>query len=93
MVNHTQQKAIIYCRVSSSKQIREGHGLSSQETRCREYAKHKGYEVVDVFNEEAVTGKLLDRPKMQAMLKFLRRRKRSGNFVVIILKTAVNPTE
>ncbi len=28
--------AVIYCRVSSSKQLDEGDGLTSQETRCRE---------------------------------------------------------
>lgn len=32
----TPQKAVIYCRVSSKKQVREGDGLRSQETRCRE---------------------------------------------------------
>ncbi len=29
------QKALIYCRVSSPKQKAEGHGLESQEHRCR----------------------------------------------------------
>ena len=33
-----KQKAVIYCRVSSTKQTTEGDGLASQETRCREYA-------------------------------------------------------
>ncbi len=41
-----RRKAVIYCRVSSPKQVKEGHGLQSQETRCREYAKHKGYKVI-----------------------------------------------
>ena len=40
--------AIIYCRVSSSRQVQEGHGLDSQESRCRNYAKLKGYPVVAV---------------------------------------------
>ena len=64
--------------------MKNGHGLSSQETRCREHAKHKGYRVVEVFLEEGWSGKLLDRPQMQAMLAFLRKHKRHHQNVVII---------
>lgn len=77
------QQAVIYCRVSSPKQVTEGHGLASQETRCREYAKHKGYDVVEVFHDEGITGKLLDRPNMKAMLTYLKKH-RTINLVVII---------
>ncbi|MCD8570652.1 MAG: recombinase family protein [Alphaproteobacteria bacterium] len=35
-------QAVIYCRVSSKKQATGGHGLDSQEHRCREYARAKG---------------------------------------------------
>ena len=78
-----RRKAVIYCRVSSPKQVKEGHGLQSQETRCREYAKHKGYKVIDVFKDEGITGKLLDRPNIQKMLVFLKAHKKE-NLVVII---------
>jgi site-specific DNA recombinase len=77
-------KAVIYCRVSSSRQVSEGHGLTSQETRCREFAGHKNYEVVQVFHEEGVTGSLLDRPSMKEMLAFLNQHKRKQPHVVII---------
>ena len=46
-----QKQAIIYCRVSSNKQVREGHGLDGQEKRCRNYALKKGYSVIDILNE------------------------------------------
>ena len=62
------QKAIIYCRVSSAAQTKRGDGLGSQETRCREYARFKGYEVVARFNDD-LTGKLVDRPGMKTMLE------------------------
>ncbi len=78
-----QNKAIIYCRVSSNVQLAKGDGLASQETRCREYAKHKNYEVVEVFKDEGVSGGMIERPSMQAMLKFLRTKK-SQKLVVII---------
>ncbi len=76
--------AVIYCRVSDPGQVVNGHGLSSQETRCREYAKHKGYNVVMVFQEEGVTGAITDRPRMQAMLKFLQQHKKHETHIVII---------
>lgn len=55
------EKAVIYCRVSSAKQTSRGDGLGSQETRCREFAKYKGYEVVEVFRDD-MSGSLTSRP-------------------------------
>ncbi len=76
------KKAVIYCRVSGAKQVREGDGLASQETRCREYAKYKGYEVARIFRDD-ITGKLATRPAMQEMLTYLRRHKAQGRVVII----------
>lgn len=75
-------KAVIYCRVSGARQVREGDGLASQETRCREYASHRGYEVQEVFRDD-VSGGHTDRPAMIAMLKFLKRHRNQGYVVVI----------
>ena len=69
----TSQQAFIYCRVSSQAQVEEGHGLESQETRCREYATRKGYEVTQTFYEKAVSGGVANRPSFNAMLEFLRK--------------------
>ncbi len=80
----TITKAVIYCRVSDPNQVKNGNGLSSQETRCREYARHRGYEVAAVFSEEGVTGAIIERPRMQEMLKFLRQHKKHETHVVII---------
>ena len=64
-------KAVIYCRVSSEKQVKEGNGLDSQEHRCREYAASLGLEVVNVFRDEGISGGLFDRPAMKSLIKFL----------------------
>lgn len=77
------QKAVIYCRVSSPEQVKNGHGLSSQETRCREYARHKKLEVVEVFAEEGISGSLIDRPAITQMLDYLR--KHSEEEIVVII--------
>ena len=76
--------AVIYCRVSSVAQLKKGHGLNSQETRCREFARLKGYEVERVFSDEAVSGGLIDRPGMKAMLKFVSANRKRANFVCLI---------
>lgn len=82
MPKQTDQKAVIYCRVSGSKQVREGDGLASQETRCREFAGFKGYDVVQVFKDD-MSGKLAARPAMMEMLHFLRKHRKAGTVVII----------
>jgi site-specific DNA recombinase len=75
-------KAVIYCRVSSVKQTKEGDGLASQETRCREYAGHRKYEVAEVFRDD-VSGSLKERPGMRRMLTFLKKQKKEQHVVII----------
>lgn len=70
---HDIREAVIYCRVSSAAQLAKGDGLSSQETRCREHAKHRGYLILNVFRDN-MTGGAADRPAMAALLAFLRKR-------------------
>ena len=76
------QHAIIYTRVSSQKQLREGDGLRSQETRCREYARYQNFTVVGSFSDE-ISGKLSKRPGMDAMLKFLKQNRANPHIVII----------
>ena len=71
-VNETEYvKALIYCRVSSEKQVREGNGLESQEHRCRDYAISLGLEVENVFQDQGISGGLFDRPALKALVKYL----------------------
>jgi site-specific DNA recombinase len=49
-----RQVAVVYARVSSPKQVKEGHGLSSQLTRCREFARIKNYDVIEEFQDEGI---------------------------------------
>ena len=68
----TPMKAMIYCRVSSKSQEKEVHGLDSQETRCRDYARSKGYEVEAVFPDTITGGgDFMKRPGMVALLSYL----------------------
>ncbi|WMS43118.1 recombinase family protein [Acuticoccus sp. MNP-M23] len=74
--------AVIYCRVSSAKQTTRGDGLSSQETRCREFARYKGYQVKHVFKDD-MSGSMIDRPGMREMLAFLDRNRAEPHVVII----------
>lgn len=68
----TKEKALIYCRVSSRAQETEGHGLESQETRCRQYAAAQGLEVAAVFPDTMTGGgDFMQRPGMVALLSFI----------------------
>lgn len=82
-MNKPVLKAVIYCRVSSRTQESKGHGLESQETRCRQYAAQKGYEVAAVFPDTFTGGgDFMQRPGMVALLSYLDARP-SENYVVI----------
>lgn len=80
----SRTRAVIYARVSSARQVEEGHGLESQAVRCREYAERKGYEIVETFLDKAISGSLSDRPGVMAMLSYLKHQTRTGEIVVII---------
>ncbi len=89
------RRALIYCRVSSTKQRVEGSGLESQEQRCRAYAEEKGYEVEAVFPDDVSGGgDFIKRPGMVALLSYIDAQK-SKPYVVIFddLKRFARDTE
>jgi site-specific DNA recombinase len=63
-------KAVIYARVSSKEQEREGYSIPAQLKLLREYASQKGLEVVETF-AEAETAKVAGRRAFKRMLAFL----------------------
>ena len=77
------KKAVIYVRISTKKQEQKGSGLLSQEVVCRDYAEHKGYEVVDVYSDKE-TGSKKDRDGIVAMLRFLKKACKKEPYTVII---------
>ena len=78
MTHKHQTQAVIYARVSTKKQAREGNGLDSQETRCREFAKFRGLKVVRVFTDD-MSGSHTGRPGMLEMLAYLKKHQERGN--------------
>lgn len=78
-------RAYIYCRVSSQRQVDEGHGLQGQEKRCRDYARAQGYTVVKVFKDEAVSGGIIDREGMQTLLDELEHHKNVPDESIVLI--------
>ena len=76
------KRALVYCRVSSERQVNEGHGLDSQEQRCLAYAQGKGLTVSKVFRDQGISGKLFERPAMQQLIAYLDSHK-NERFVII----------
>lgn len=50
-------RVAIYIRVSTQEQALEGHSIPAQEQNGREYAKRMGYEVVEIYADEGLSGK------------------------------------
>ncbi len=79
----TKPKSVLYCRVSDPKQKTHGHGLTSQEHRCRQYAAEKGYAVEMVFADDVTGGgSFLKRPSMMAMLAYLKKHASEPHIVI-----------
>ena len=50
----------------------EGHGLSSQRSRCEDYCRNKGYEMMAVFTDDVSGGgDFMKRPGMVNLLNYL----------------------
>ena len=82
MSENLTRQAVIYCRVSSTAQTKRGDGLGSQETRCREYARVRGYEVVKTFTDD-LSGSAIERPGVKAMLAFLKQNHANPHIVLV----------
>jgi len=79
-----EQKALIYCRVSSPRQKLEGHGLESQRYRCEQYANGRHYIVEKVFQDDYTGGgDFWNRPAMHQLLDYLDKKAYKGGYVVI----------
>lgn len=49
-------RAVLYVRVSTDEQARDGHGLDAQRSALVAEAERRGWEVVDVIADEGVSG-------------------------------------
>ena len=64
-------KAVIYARVSSDEQERDGFSIPAQLDLLKNYAKKNNFEIVKIY-EESQTAKKAGRVKFNEMLQFLK---------------------
>lgn len=69
-------QAVVYVRVSTEDQV-HGTSLDSQVKACREYAAKLGYQLPaeNIFREEGVSAKLINRPELAQLLSFCAKNK------------------
>lgn len=82
-MTNTNIQAVIYTRVSSKAQLKKGDGLASQQSRCRDFAAYKDYYVQQVFQDEGVSGGLVDRPAIKSMFSWLRKHRNAEPVVIV----------
>ena len=76
------KNAVIYIRVSTEEQAKHGYSIDAQVKSCELFASQNGYSVVNIFREEGLSAKDLNRPQLHELFKYCRRNK--GKVDVII---------
>ena len=67
------KRVAIYTRFSPRRNAGESESCETQESYCREYAESKGYTVIDVFEDKAMSGNDPNRPGLANAISALRR--------------------
>jgi DNA invertase Pin-like site-specific DNA recombinase len=60
--------AAIYTRVSSQKQVDEGHSLEAQRKACERFAESSGWVLGRVYTDEGVSGGKRSRPELDKLI-------------------------
>ncbi|WP_142377902.1 recombinase family protein, partial [Staphylococcus aureus] len=59
----------IYVRVSTEMQSTEGYSIDGQINQIKEYCDFHHFEVKDIYADRGISGKSMNRPELQRMLK------------------------
>lgn len=77
------KRAIIYVRVSTFEQARDGHSIDEQIKRLKLYCEALGWTVVMIYNDAGYSGATTDRPALKKMIKDIKQGKAD---VVVVYK-------
>ncbi len=75
-------KVIAYCRVSTENQKEEGT-IDLQVNSIKEFCNKLGYELVEIFKDEGISGGLENRPALAEMFTFLEEKSKDVEAVII----------
>ena len=76
------KKAVIYCRVSTTKQSKDWDSLQSQEDAWREYCERNNMKVVWVY-KDSCTWSTADRPQLNLLFSFLKVTKEKIDYCIV----------
>lgn len=66
-------RVALYVRVSTDEQAKEGFSIPAQKERLRAFCQSQGWDIVNEYIEEGFSAKDTNRPKMQTMLKDIKK--------------------
>ena len=75
--------AVLYIRVSTEEQSKQGISIETQLNTCMDFATKNGYCVKNVYVEEGLSAKNLNRPKAQEMLKYCNISKNNVQAIIV----------
>ncbi len=75
------KKAVIYLRVSTTQQV-EGASLDTQQKLCQDWASRNDVLVKEIYHDDGVSAKTLDRPAMKEMLTYLEANKGNIHYLI-----------
>lgn len=75
--------AVIYVRVSTTRQAESDLSIPDQISQCRNYCQQRGWEVVDVYSEPGASALDDDRPAFQEMIYRVSQSKPAIDYVVV----------
>ena len=79
---HSPTKAVVYARVSSKEQEREGFSIPAQIKLLKKYAAENEFEIVETF-EESESAKTTGRPKFSQMIEFIKNPANGCNTILV----------
>lgn len=75
------KNACVYTRVSTAEQANEGYSIDEQERMCKAAIESKGWNYVCTFSDPGITGRTMDRPGLQAMIRAISDKKVNAVFI------------
>ena len=79
----TRKNAVLYIRVSTDEQAKNGYSIEAQEKACTEFAKKEGYNVIQIFIDDGYSAKDLNRPKIQELFSFCDKKKNKIDAIIV----------
>ena len=77
------KKAVIYIRVSTEEQKKQGISIETQLSDCSAFAQQMGYTVKRVYTEEGLSAKNLNRPEAQKLLKYCNEKRNNISAIIV----------